>query len=82
MIDSVSCEYSQYREAIRQQAKKAESVENAEGRLLALINKLEGKPDTSPPSCSQPKPAFDRPRLLPLRSDLLGLTQLTAQKRG
>lgn len=72
----------EYREAIRQQAKKAESVENAEGRLLALINKLEGKPAAAPPSGLPPKPAFDRPRLLTLRSDLLGLTQLTAQKRG
>lgn len=72
----------EYREAIRQQAKKAESVENAEGRLLSLINKLEGKPDAAPPSGLPPKPAFDRPRLLTLRSDLLSLTQLTAQKRG
>lgn len=72
----------EYREAIRMQAKKAESVENAEGRLLSLINKLEGKPDAAQPSGQPPKPAFDRPRLLSLRSDLLGFTQLAAQKRG
>lgn len=72
----------EYREAIRMQAKKEESVENAEGRLLSLLNRLEGKPDTAQPAGQPPKPAFDRPRLLALRSDLLGFTQLTAQKRG
>ncbi len=72
----------EYREAIRMQANKAESVENAEGRLLSLINKIEGKPDAAQPSGQPPKPAFDRPRLLSLRSDLLGFTQLAAQKRG
>ena len=72
----------EYREAIRIQAKQAESVANAEGRLLSLLNRLEGKPDAALPSGQPPKPAFDRPRLLDLRSDLLGFTQLTAQKRG
>lgn len=72
----------EYREAIRMQAKKAELVENAEGRLLSILNRLEGKPDAEQPSKQPPKPAFDRPRLLALRNDLLGFTQLTAQKRG
>jgi hypothetical protein len=72
----------EYREAIRMQAKKEESVENAEGRLLSLLNRLEGKPDAAQPVSQPPKPTFDRPRLLALRSDLLGFTQLTAQKRG
>lgn len=72
----------EYREAIRQKAHKAESVENAEGRLLSLLNRLEGKPDNAQPTGQPPKPAFDRPQLLALRSDLVGFTQLTAQKRG
>lgn len=72
----------EYREAIRQHAKRAESIESAEGRLLSLLNRLEGKPDTVQPSGQPPKPAFDRPRLLALRSDLLGFTELTTQKRG
>ena len=72
----------EYREAIRQQAKKAESIENAEGRLLSLLNRLEGKPDNVQSSSHSPKPAFDRPRLLALQSNLLGFTQLKAQKRG
>jgi hypothetical protein len=37
-----------YREAIRMRDGKAESVENAQGRLLSLINRLEGKPATQP----------------------------------
>lgn len=72
----------EYREALRMQAKKAESVENAEGRLLSLLNRLEGKPDAAKPAGQPAKSAFDRPRLLALRSDLLGFTQLAAQKRG
>lgn len=72
----------EYREAIRQQAKRAESIENAEGRLLSLMNRLEGKPDAAQASGQPPKPAFDRPRLVALRSDLLGFTQLTPQARG
>lgn len=72
----------EYREALRMQAKKEELVENAEGRLLSLLNRLEGKPDAAQPTGQPPKPAFDRPRLLALRTDLLGFTQLTAQKRG
>lgn len=72
----------EYREAIRQKAHKAESVENAEGRLLSLLNRLEGKPDNAQPTGQPPKPAFDRPQLLALRSDLVGFTQLPAQKRG
>jgi hypothetical protein len=72
----------EYREAVRMQAKKEESVENAEGRLLSLLNRLQGKPVAAQPSGQPPKPAFDRPRLLALRTDLLGFTQLTAQKRG
>jgi predicted protein tyrosine phosphatase len=72
----------EYREAIRQQAKRSESVENAEGRLLSLMNRLEGKPDAGRASGQPPKLAFDRPRLVALRSDLLGFTQLTPQARG
>ena len=72
----------EYREAIRMHAKKAESVENAEGRLLSLIKKLEGEPDAAQPTGQPPKSALDRPRFLALRSDLLGFTKLTTQKRG
>lgn len=72
----------EYREAFRIQAKSPEAVENAQGRLLSLLKRLEGKPDAAEPTGQPPKPAFDRPRLLALRGDLLRLTQLSAQNRG
>lgn len=72
----------EYREAIRQRDDKEEVVENAEGRLMSLINRLEGKPDFEPGDGQQPKPAFDRPKLLALRNVLLGFSELTPQARG
>jgi len=71
----------EYREAIRMRDGKAETVENARGRLLSLINRLEGKPDAQPAG-EPPKPAYDRPRLLALRNDLIGFVQLSPQARG
>lgn len=38
----------EYREAIRQRDGKPETAQNAQGRLLSLINRLEGKPDAQP----------------------------------
>lgn len=70
-----------YREAIRQRDGKEEVVENAQGRLLSLINRLEGKPDVQPAGES-PKAAYDRPKLLALRNDLLAFAQLAPQARG
>jgi hypothetical protein len=71
----------EYREAIRMRDGKAESVENAQGRLLLLINRLEGKPDIQ--SMGQaPKAAYDRSKLLALRNDLIGFDQLAPQARG
>lgn len=71
----------EYREAIRQREGKPETVQNAQGRLLSLINRLEGKPDAQPAG-QAPKAAFDRPKLLALRNDLIEFVQLTPQARG
>ncbi len=71
----------EYREASRQRDGKPETVQNAQGRLLSVINCLEGKPDAQPAE-QAPKPAFDRPKLLALRNDLIGFVQLTPQARG
>jgi len=71
----------EYREAIRQRDGKPETAQNAQGRLLSLINRLEGKPDAQPEG-QAPKPAFDRPKLIALRNDLIGFVQLTPQARG
>ncbi len=71
----------EYREAIRQRDGKPETVHNAQGRLLSLINRLEGKPDAQPAG-QAPKAAFDRHKLLALRNDLIEFVQLTPQARG
>lgn len=71
----------EYREVIRQRDGKPETIENAQGRLLSLINRLEGKPDVQPAG-QEPKPAFDRHKLIALRNDLIGLLQLAPQARG
>jgi len=70
----------EYREAIRMRDGKAEQIENAQGRLLSLIVRLEGKPDAQP--AEAPKAAYDRPKLLSLRNDLIGFAQLAPQQRG
>lgn len=71
----------EYREAIRMRDGKAESVENAQGRLLSLINRLEGKPDAQPAGES-PKAAYDKPKLLALRNELIAFAQLEPHARG
>lgn len=72
----------EYREAVRQRAGKAESIENAHGRLLSLLNRLEGKPDAAQPAPQAPKPAFDRPKLLTLQNTLISFAQLEPHARG
>lgn len=72
----------EYREAVRLRNQQLDNVENAEGRLLALINRLEGKPEPAKPAGKPPSPAFDRPRLIQLRKELLALHQLAPQARG
>lgn len=72
----------EYREAVRLRDQQSDTVENAEGRLLALINRLKGKPEASKPAGQPPAPAFDRPRLIQFRTELLSLHQLAPQARG
>jgi hypothetical protein len=72
----------EYREAMRARDQQRDTVENAEGRLLALINKLEGKPEAAKAAGQAPAPAFDRPRLIQLKGELLALHQITPQARG
>lgn len=71
----------EYREAVRLQKQNPESVENAHGRLLSLINKLSGI--TTPSSSNHQAPIVsDKPKILALRSDLLALAGLQPQARG
>lgn len=71
-----------YREAVRQRDGTAESIENAQGRLMTLLNRLEGKPDEAQPEGQAPKPAFDRPKLLELKNTLVSFAQLEPHTRG
>jgi hypothetical protein len=69
----------EYREAVRMQFRRDETVPNAEGRLLALINRLEGSPMTS----AQPAaPAFERQRLVQLQGEFAALAHMMPQQRG
>lgn len=72
----------EYREALRQRSGLADKVENAHGRLLALINRLEGRSENVPFPSQPPMPAFDRPQLAQLKADLVSLSSLAPQARG
>lgn len=73
----------EYRETIRERAGKADAVHNAQGQLLALIARLEGKQNPQAvQSPLKPVPAFDRPKLRELLSQLLALSNLLPQQRG
>lgn len=69
------------REALRQRARKPEDVENAQGRLLNLINRLSGQPGARP-AAHCPPPASDRPKFVALKSELLALAQFAPHARG
>lgn len=71
----------EYREAARQQRGKSETMPNAEGRFLGLINKLaEQTLDTQ--SAHQPTPATDRPKFQLLKAELLQISTLAPHVRG
>ncbi len=72
----------EYREALRQRSNQADTIKNAHGRFLELINLLEGKASNVSFSGKAPAPAFDRPKLAQLKEKLFSLSQLTPQARG
>jgi len=72
----------EYREAVRQHTGKIDKVENAHGRLLELINRLGGQAEKAQATGQTPLPAFDRPKLAQLRTELIALSQLAPQARG
>jgi hypothetical protein len=76
-----------YRESLRQQVRSPETVVNAHGRFLELVNRIEGRATSTTPFGSgqpaqQPIPAFDHHRVAEFRNELLGLVNLQAQARG
>jgi hypothetical protein len=69
----------EYREALRQRSGRDDDVPNAQGRLLELINRIQGGPS----SVAEPvAPAFDRANLLKLSSEFAALANLPPQERG
>jgi Restriction endonuclease len=71
----------EYREAARQRRGKSETVPNAEGRFLGLIDKL-AVATVSNPSNHQSKPATDRPKYQLLKAELLQIASLAPHARG
>lgn len=69
----------EYRETARNRAGEAETVRNAHGGLLDIINRLGGGPRQAPHGAG---PVIDRAKFASLRQELLGLMQLGAQARG
>ena len=72
----------EYREALRHHVSQADTIDNAHGRFLELINRLEGKVDNVSLSGQAPVPAFDRPKLVQLKESLYSLSKLAPQDRG
>lgn len=72
----------EYREALRQRSGQADKMENAHGRLLTLITRLEGRPENVSFAGLPPMPSFDRPKLAQIKADLVLLSGLAPQARG
>ena len=72
----------EYREALRQRTKQEDTVENAHGRLIALINRLESRTENVPFAEQTPLETYDRLKLAQIKVDLLSLSDLTPQTRG
>ena len=72
----------EYREALRQRSGHADKVENAHGRLLALINSIEGRPDNFGAKPERPSVALDRHRLAQIKKNLIAVASLVPQARG
>lgn len=72
----------EYREALRQRSEQEEKINNAHGLLLALINRLEGKSENVTLTGQAPITAFDRPKLVQLKTELISISNLAPQARG
>lgn len=68
-----------YRETMRQTYGQEETSTNAQGRLLEIINRIQGGPS---PAEKPAAPAFDRIRLLQLQAEFDDLSKMTPQQRG
>lgn len=71
-----------HREARRKGSQREELVDNAEGRFLSLLNRMQGKSDHAASRGEPPKQAFDRPKIILLKQKLIELSALEPQPRG
>jgi hypothetical protein len=71
----------EYREAARERSGHEDKIKNAHGRLLDIINRLNGDKPLDTPT-QTPGLAIERAKLAFLRSDLLVLSTLEPQPRG
>lgn len=83
-VDSSSAERAlkalwEYRQVVRQERRLEETVPNAEGRFLELLNRVSGT--TASPS-TPPPPAFNRARIEQFKGQFAELTNLQPQARG
>ncbi|WP_245490274.1 restriction endonuclease [Mesorhizobium sp. M7A.F.Ca.US.011.01.1.1] len=69
----------EYREALRQRAGQPDKIQNAHGRLLEVINRVQGRSDNA---AATVRIAFDRPKLAKIKSELVTLSSLAPQARG
>ncbi len=69
-----------YREAHFDRTGRADSVKNAHGRFLAIVQTLRGGSPTA--GTQAPQPAYSRGRLAELNNELLAMALLQPQPRG
>ncbi len=72
----------EYREALRQRTNQTDTVTNANGHLLELVNMLEGKAGNTSFADTAPITAFNRSKLAHLKAEIIIISQLAPQARG
>jgi len=71
----------EYREALRERSGKAETINNAHGKFLELLNRINGQHNPTPKVNSTPV-AFNSQKIAQLKQELIGLSSLPPQARG
>jgi hypothetical protein len=71
----------EYRQAVMHKSGREDTVQNAQGRFLDLVNRIQGKA-TTVAAGAPPVTAFDRHVCLALRAELVQLASLSPQARG
>lgn len=73
----------EYRETVRKSESKAETIHNAHGRFLELLERIEGKQQAADmPPAPPPPPAFNSAAIGQLKAEFMALQALPPQTRG